>query len=63
MAGFCSGQFLEFRADGRQTTPYSPAPDSDYVLIEPRLRQPHAFGVDEILHTLWLSPKVAACRH
>jgi RNA polymerase sigma factor (TIGR02999 family) len=49
--------------DGRQTTPYSPAPDSDYVLIEPRLRQPHAFGVDEISHTLWLSPKVAACRH
>ena len=48
---------------GRQTTPYSPAPDSDYVLIEPRLRQPYAFGVDEISHTLWLSPKVAACRH
>jgi hypothetical protein len=28
-------------------------PDSDNVLIEPRLRHPHAFGVDEILHTLW----------
>jgi hypothetical protein len=23
---------------------------------------PHAFGVDEIVHTLWLSPKVAAFR-
>jgi hypothetical protein len=32
------GALVVLRVDRRQTAPYSPVPDSDLVLIEPRLR-------------------------
>ena len=34
----CISSASGFWVDRRQTAPYSPAPDSDHVLIEPRLR-------------------------